>query len=198
MDDIRISILIPSREREELLKKNILRSVWKAKSPQHIEWLIRADDDDENTINMLTSTPELKNINIRVFVGKRVGFSNISMMAYYLCSKAKGNIIVPFADDCEILREAWDDVLWCCRNVRGVIGGGKGILAFTSKKLFEELWPTEPNRADITAERVATKMGIFVNIGPWAKIHKMSFTAEEKGRFMHVPTSSDDIKEIII
>lgn len=100
-----ISILIPTREKLEPLKKTLTSIIKNSSNVNNYEILIGVDNDDINTINFLGS---IDNENIRIFYFERQFYNNIHFYYNNLAENAKGELLWIFADDFEILTKNWD------------------------------------------------------------------------------------------
>ena len=131
-DKIEISVFGASRGRTKLLKTSILNLYGLAKYPEKIEYLLRVDDDDKETIDFLLEDEELKIFrNLRIFIGPRVGYKYIYKTWVQLMRKCIGDIFLPFADDCGMILKEWDDILYPYKGEEAVIIFFRKRMAFT-------------------------------------------------------------------
>jgi len=162
---IEISILIPSR-RPKLLKEYMLLNSSMAKYPERIEWIVRIDDDDKESITMLKTDNELKNNiqNLKVFIGPRVGFVGMSQTFYWLGDQAKGDILIPFGDDLKSVKQDWDEVIYALvyLNKTPIVIGDYHFVVICSKDIFKDIWTDNCDMADLLIVEEAEKRGILI------------------------------------
>ena len=106
-----VSMLIPSRARPEKLLKSINQLIVTAFEPENIEFCIRVDDDDDETIAIL---PQLREIhpNIKIKVGDRMdGYESLHYMYDELCHISSGTFLYLWNDDSYMKTEGWDLIL---------------------------------------------------------------------------------------
>lgn len=124
---INISVFIPTRNRSDrYLPKCLTALESTAKNKNQIEYLVWVDEDDESTIELLKNTKKQMD-NLRLFICPRVGFYHIGFMHSNLASVAKGRIFLPFADDCKMTLQNWDQMM--CRYIEedAIIGSGSSF-----------------------------------------------------------------------
>ena len=109
---LKFSILVPTRERIEPLKR-LLKSIYDTTNhKEQIEVLVACDDDDIPTIEALEAlVSQYRSLNLSYFIRPRSEFINHD---YYnwLAEKAKGKFIWISADDLIFLQKNWDDIIW--------------------------------------------------------------------------------------
>src|SRR6266699_6023173 len=120
-----ISLLLPSRKRPAILRRMVNSVRDTATHPEHIEIVVRFDDDDE------TSAEEARKDGLIVLVGPRLR----AMTIYWnKCFEAcKGNIVQQSNDDQVMVTKGWDiiveDAFAACPDkillVHGDDGSGK-------------------------------------------------------------------------
>ena len=79
--------------------------------PENIEFCIRVDDDDDETIAIL---PQIMDIhpNIKIKVGDRMnGYESLHHMYNELCHISSGTFFYLWNDDATMLTEAWDLII---------------------------------------------------------------------------------------
>lgn len=106
-----VSMLIPSRARPENLLKSINQLIVTAFEPENIEFCIRVDDDDDETIAIL---PQLREIhpNIKIKVGDRMdGYESLHHMYNELAEFSTGTFLYLWNDDSYMKTEGWDLIL---------------------------------------------------------------------------------------
>lgn len=183
---IKISVLIPSR-RTEFAKKFILQGFGITKDPSSVEMLFRIDDDKHDFIRMLKTDEELKQYNVKGFVGPRMGFWYLDRMFYYLLEKAQSEIIIPTADDSPFVLEEWDSkIIDIVENSDKPVAVGKvgKITAFSTKDLFRECWPHARNKAaDVHAVKKAWWQKRLIFLHPLASTSKLVDEVRKDGRY---------------
>jgi len=131
MREIDISCFSCSRGRVELLKESITRMFELANHPEKIEYVVRIDCDDDDTIHFLTKDEYLKRYkNIRVYVGPRVGYGYSHLVFKQLLKVLRGDIFCPYSDDSMMRGEGYDD-RWRKFKGQTVVFGKQARLAFT-------------------------------------------------------------------
>ena len=99
------SVLIPSRKRVDRLWKTIGSVLTTAAHPEQVEVIIRADDDDPDTIKSWASGPQEGWIrsNVHLHVGPRMrGYPDLHKMYEEMKAFAKGKWLWVFNDDAVI------------------------------------------------------------------------------------------------
>jgi len=119
----KISVLIPSRGRKELLEKSIESLLSNATG--ELEVLVRLDDDDPVELSMNGNSS-------RVFVAKGARFGYRLLHEYYneMAAKATGDWLVLWNDDAVMETHGWDE------KIRAVGGGLKVLNATGPLNLF--------------------------------------------------------------
>ena len=105
---MRFSLLIPTRERVELLHNLILSVVLTTNDITKVEILIAYDDDDVKTEKFLTSTPWI--IKTRWFKFERK--DSISEYFNELEKQAQGEFLFCLNDDAEFVTKNWDVIAY--------------------------------------------------------------------------------------
>ena len=108
----RISVLLPTRGRGELSFKS-LKTLWdNADTNDGIEYLIAIDDDDLESVEYYDKTivPYTKeqDIDLRVWVIKRLGYKKLNEYLNFLGNKSNGHYMMFWNDDAIMETEAWD------------------------------------------------------------------------------------------
>jgi glycosyltransferase involved in cell wall biosynthesis len=99
-----ISVLIPSRERPELLARSVTSLRDKAASPPEV--LVAADDDDDTTVKMALE------LGVQVVVVMpRVGYDRIHEYYHEMAARASGSWLMVWDDDAVMLTPRWDEVI---------------------------------------------------------------------------------------
>ena len=108
----RISVLLPTRGRGELSFKS-LKTLWdNADTNDGIEYLIAIDDDDLESVEYYDKTivPYTKeqDIDLRVWVIKRLGYKKLNEYLNFLGNKSNGHYMMFWNDDAIMETKAWD------------------------------------------------------------------------------------------
>ena len=106
------SVLICSRKRPELLSKNLSLLYELSSYPNNMECLIRVDDDDHGTVEEYKNGSFFKSHRelVKMYTGPRIGYKYLTLMQKQIYKLSKGDLIVPFADDCRPVLEGWDAI----------------------------------------------------------------------------------------
>jgi hypothetical protein len=169
VSDIEISFIIPTRERPEKLKRCLSCIYQKAVIPERVEVLLKIDDDDITTIDLLKSDEEIRDYpNIRLFNGPRIGWGNTNKMICELLNYVKGDIIVPFADDRDVTMDKWDETFVSFAD-QSVVFGFRIMWAFTRKAMneFGFLRNWVRGSADNYIWRMSKRLEIYKRIPKW-------------------------------
>jgi hypothetical protein len=105
-----ISILVPTRNRVDRLKKSLDTLFKTCYNKYNFEILCGVDDDDFETINFLNDYI-INHPNVKYFLFKNGGYKNVYKIQNYLATQASGQFLFPYADDSEMLSYNWDLVL---------------------------------------------------------------------------------------
>jgi hypothetical protein len=98
-----ISILVPTRNRVDLLKGMVSSVFDTAADKEAVEVLCYVDEDDENTKKIIGG------LNARCFVEPRL--FNIQKCVNFLCGKANGQIVMYGNDDIVFRTPKWDSIV---------------------------------------------------------------------------------------
>jgi glycosyltransferase involved in cell wall biosynthesis len=105
-----VSILIPTRNRVNKLKK-CLNNLFKTCYDKHnFEVLCGVDNDDCETIDFLDKYI-INHPNVKYFLFEKGGYKNIYKISNYLALQSSGHFLFTYADDSEIISYNWDLVL---------------------------------------------------------------------------------------
>lgn len=107
-DSIVVTVMIPTRGRVKKLIRAV-KSLWAtAYNANRIEILLRVDEDDTETLEMLKTTP----LNVKALVGSRKrGYLSLHEHIHDMANAAQGRWLMAFNDDCVMLSERWDFAL---------------------------------------------------------------------------------------
>jgi hypothetical protein len=172
MNDILVSILIPSRDRLSLLNETIYSLVSNARNPEKIEILIRLDFDDFSTLNKIT---EIKTrLQDKIIIGNRFrGYKDHFIFLNELASVSSGEFLFTWNDDTFMETKNWDDevlkysgqfvVLKPEHNMSSLAGfNGNPIYP---KKWFEIIGHIALNsQTDNWIHDISTKLGIVKDV----------------------------------
>src|SRR5574342_707583 len=101
----KISILIPSRYRPDLLKRAIDALISTAKNKDQTEILVRLDNDDTSSFKILESIFELE---VHYIIGPRyLGYASTGVYFNELAALAKGEFIFLCGDDLVMKSQDW-------------------------------------------------------------------------------------------
>jgi len=111
----KISVILPTRGRTEVLKKSIMTLVDNAKDPQSFEIMLGLDEDDNKVIDYIKSdiAPILQSqkVETRANIFKPLGYENLHTYVNTLAGNANGDWIFFWNDDCLMETENWDEVI---------------------------------------------------------------------------------------
>jgi hypothetical protein len=110
-----ISVLLPTRQRPEMLERSIRSLLDNAENPERVELLVAVDQGDNQTVVQLqggmSEYLREKNVDCRANVFKPIGFSQLH--AYYntLANNSHGKWLMLWQDDCIMKTQGWDTVV---------------------------------------------------------------------------------------
>jgi hypothetical protein len=173
---MRISVLVPSRERSAALVKS-LRSL----GDRDLELLIRIDEDDPERERyariprVLDGGAQRAGLRTRVIVGKRHGYRRLHLYYNELAAAATGDWIMIWNDDCLMETEGWIDVVHRYRSEMVVLNPNTN----------HENWKIDMNVFPIVPRAMVQLMG-HVSLSPhndsW-----LEFVGREAGIMVRVP-----------
>lgn len=115
MSETKISIILPTRGRRDVLKKSIESFVEKASNPERLEILFGVDEDDkgvnEYIKDNLADYLKSKNIEARANIFKPLGYENLHTYVNTLAGNSTGDWLFFWNDDCLMVTEGWDEVI---------------------------------------------------------------------------------------
>lgn len=115
MNKPKISIILPTRKRTELLIKSISSLLTTASDTSNIEILIAYDNDDDESQyffnNIWSEFIAQCNATTRVFETERFGYLHLNKYVNLLGEKASGNWIMFWNDDALMLTDNWDKLI---------------------------------------------------------------------------------------
>lgn len=170
-DGIDISCFSCSRKRPQLLKDSILKMYDLANRPENIEYVVRIDDDDLETKELLLEDDELKAYEqIRIYIGPRVGYTFLWLLFKQLMEVLRGDIFVPYTDDSLMVLDGWDDIFLQFRG-KPVVIGYRGRMVYTREVVQEHSiirdWNNTTGGTDDRIRHVATRGNFYVPIQNW-------------------------------
>jgi len=129
----RISVILPTRGRWEMMDESIGALLFKANDPDSIDILVRHDDDDPPSIPF---TPK-----VRLFSGARHGYRHLHLYYNELAEKATGDWILSWSDDAVMETEGWDDVIRAQGGGLKILNatGGLNLFPIVTRELYEVL-----------------------------------------------------------
>ena len=104
-----VSIILPTRKRFDVLLKSVKSLYDKATQQEHIELLLRFDEDDVESIRRVS---ELDNItkNYKYVIGDRLdGYYSLDVFVRELCEISTGEFLLLWNDDALMMSSGWDD-----------------------------------------------------------------------------------------
>ena len=106
MEDIKISILVPTRKRNKDVAELINTGISKSNNPKCIEFIFYIDDDDTGSEIFIKKLSEY--FNIKIIKGERIVLSEMWNECYKV---ATGDILMHCGDDIRFRTSGWDDVV---------------------------------------------------------------------------------------
>jgi hypothetical protein len=175
---MRCSVVIPSRGRPEYLKKCIAWANKLANQPDEVEYVVRIDEDDTETIKMFQKDSFFQTLdNLKVYIGPRVGYQNLWRLFKRLIELSTGDIIFPLSDDLHIKSKGWDDKFYQYKD-KNVIAGCFARIVLTRKAIKEHEyirnWTGNTIRAGENIWRYARDRGFYIQRSNW--FHKVDRT----------------------
>lgn len=115
MPDKKISILLPTRGRTEVLKTSIMTLLDNVKDPTCLELLFGLDEDDNDVIEYIKTeiAPILQEqgVESRANIFKPLGYENLHNYVNTLAQSATGEWLFFWNDDCLMQTKDWDVVI---------------------------------------------------------------------------------------
>ena len=111
----KITILLPTRGRPQLLKKSLESLISKATNPSDIEIMLGLDEDDTATIDYIKDeiAPYLQELGVeaRANIFQPLGYENLHTYVNTLAGAALGECLFFWNDDGLMETQGWDDVI---------------------------------------------------------------------------------------
>ena len=115
MENKKISTLLPSRGRTDVLKASIMSLLDTVKDPNCLELLFGLDEDDNKVIDYIKDelAPILqeKGVESRANIFKPLGYENLHNYVNTLAQSATGDWLFFWNDDCLMTTPDWDEVI---------------------------------------------------------------------------------------
>jgi hypothetical protein len=124
--DTRISILLPTRDRAELVTRSLESLISRAAHPERLEIMIGIDDDDPASQEYFNS-PEWSEfieqwpVTHRVSTTERYGYTGLFKYVNYLGADSTGEFLMFWNDDALMHTEGWDIRIDKNRDYFGVL-----------------------------------------------------------------------------
>lgn len=116
-----VSILLPTRQRPELMLKAVKSLIEKASDPSRIEVLLKIDTDDQRTYTSRCSELERVTPNYKILISPRQrGYADLHTHVNELCGIAEGEYLFLWNDDATMQTEHWDE--YVAEHSQGVFG----------------------------------------------------------------------------
>jgi hypothetical protein len=107
--EIKISVLVPSRSRPDLLQKSLSSLITLATEPEGIQIIVRCDLDDAE----MTDFQFLECKNFKILRGDRMkGYASLHFFYTQCAMLASGTLFLLWNDDAQMLTPGWDKLLW--------------------------------------------------------------------------------------
>lgn len=104
-----ISILIPTRNRVQLLKECLDSINIKTHDHSLVEILLKIDTDDTNTIDFINQYKSISRVLIKdIITDRKKGYGSLDEHMNYLSSFSEAEFLLGLNDDVEILTEGWE------------------------------------------------------------------------------------------
>lgn len=113
MNDIKISILVPTRARTDALSRSVFSLFDLANNPKQVELVIGIDRDDEIGINHYKNVikPELESRGVKTtaLLFEPLTYLNLNVYFNTLAEKSSGDWLIAWCDDGIMQTQGWDD-----------------------------------------------------------------------------------------
>ena len=111
----KITVLLPTRGRPEVLEKSVQSLIDRASSPKDIEIMFGVDEDDNETTDYVKAkiAPYLQNAGVeaRANIFKPIGYENLHNYVNTLAGNGTGEWLFFWNDDGLMVTEGWDEVI---------------------------------------------------------------------------------------
>lgn len=111
----KITVLLPTRGRPEVLEKSVQSLIDRASSPKDIEIMFGVDEDDKETTDYVKAkiAPYLQNAGVeaRANIFKPIGYENLHNYVNTLAGNGTGEWLFFWNDDGLMVTEGWDEII---------------------------------------------------------------------------------------
>ena len=111
----KITVLLPTRGRPEVLEKSLQSLIDRASKPKDIEIMLGIDEDDPETIEYVKEkiAPYLQEAGVeaRANIFKPLGYENLHNYINTLAGNGQGEWLFFWNDDGVMVTEGWDEVI---------------------------------------------------------------------------------------
>ena len=108
---MKISVILPTRGRTEVLKTSLMTLLDNVKEPNEVEIILGMDEDDTEVIEYVKETlgPILqeKGVETKANIFKPLGYENLHQYVNTLAGNASGDWIFFWNDDCLMQTKDW-------------------------------------------------------------------------------------------
>jgi len=112
-----ISLLIPTRNRVESLRRLFQSIEETCKSTESLEVLLSIDNDDTDTIRFVEEYSKNNRLLIKAIIGNRgKGYIDLHKKVTELCHKSSGRFLFFLADDVQFMNDNWDEKMQATYN----------------------------------------------------------------------------------
>lgn len=106
-----VSVLIPTRRRTTALKQSIENMINNAEDPSQIEFVLKIDSDDTETIEFVKNTNFDATVVPVIKERHQHGYAGIPTYLEQMIEHSSGHILLFFADDCYTETPKWDTLV---------------------------------------------------------------------------------------
>jgi glycosyltransferase involved in cell wall biosynthesis len=124
-----ISIMLPTRNRAGHLCAAIDSCVSLAKDPSQLEFILKIDDDDIDTIRIAEKLEKLTNVK-KIISPRGGGYYDIHKWLIEMTKISSGDWIFFFNDDARIRGQNWDEVVLYIGNAEPWVGMSEACLLY--------------------------------------------------------------------
>jgi hypothetical protein len=169
-----VSVLMNTRKRFSELKESVDSLLSNAKNPESVEIVVRADDDDTDTLGRLNELP------IKTLVGKRVGYGRAHESFMDMTQQSNGEFLLVWSDDFLMETRHWDAYF---QEHRGDI-----CIIYTNRELTSAIHRAIPlvwekfgiwYCVDVIYKVIALELGVYVRHDGLVVNHKHRGTVRD-------------------
>ena len=173
---MKISILLPTRGRTEVLKASLMSLLDNVKEPKEIEIMLGMDEDDTDVISYVKDElgPILqeKGVETKANIFKPLGYTNLHQYVNTLAGNASGDWLFFWNDDALMISDNWDETITSYNGQFKLLapcdnhnGHPYAILPIVPKDWFRLLDHLSQNaQNDAWLSHIAYMLDIFVRI----------------------------------